>query len=79
MSSMNGVSDGDCSTLLSFLPCGDSQGYALQNNEIIGILTVFFRYVGISTRLALCSVGWLTTQEFARSDRLPAVRLRGAL
>ena len=60
MSSMNGVSDGGRSTSLpSSLPCGDSQGYALQNNEIMGILTVLFQYVGVGTRLALCGVGWL--------------------
>ena len=37
---MNRVSDGDRSTLLSFVSCGASQGYAPQSGEIIGILTV---------------------------------------
>ena len=35
---MNRVSDGDRSTLLSFVSCGASQGYAPQSGEIIGIL-----------------------------------------
>ena len=57
---MNRVSDDDRSTLLSFLSCG-----ALQNDEIIGILKVLFRYVGIGTRLATCSVNWMEAREFA--------------
>ena len=61
---MNRVSDGDRSTLLSFVSCGASQVYAPQSGEIIGILTVLFRYVGIGTRLALTSMGWLTVREF---------------
>ena len=61
---MNRVSDGDRSTLLSFVSCGASQGYAPRSGEIIGILTVLFRYVGIGTRLALTSMGWLTAREF---------------
>ena len=61
---MNRVSDGARSTLLSFVSCGASQGYAPQSGEIIGILTVLFRYVGIGTRLALTSMGWLTVREF---------------
>merc|ERR1712136_204924 len=36
--SSNKVSDGDRSTLLSFLSGGDNQGYAPQSGEIIGIL-----------------------------------------
>ena len=48
-STMNRVSDGDRSTSLSFVSCGASQGYAPQSGEIIGILTVLFRYVGIGT------------------------------
>ena len=36
---------------------------APQSGEIIGILTVLFRYVGIGTRLALTSMGWLTVRE----------------
>ena len=35
---MNRVFDGDRSTLLSFVSCGASQGYAPQSGEIIGIL-----------------------------------------
>ena len=61
---MNRASDGDRSTLLSFVSCGASQGYAPQSGEIIGILTVLFQYVGIGTRLALTSMGWLTVREF---------------
>ena len=61
---MNRVSDGDRSTLLSSVSCGASQGYAPQSSEIIGILTVLFRYVWIGTRLALTSMGWLTVREF---------------
>ena len=57
---MNRVSDGDRSTSLSFLSCG-----ALQSDEIIGILKVLFRYVGIGTRLATCSVNWMEAREFA--------------
>ena len=57
--SMNRVSDGDRSTLLSFVSCG-----ALQNDEIIGILKVLFRY-GIGTRLAMCSVNWMEARVFA--------------
>ena len=53
---MNRVSDGDHSTLLSFVSCGASQGYAPQSGETIGILMVLFRYVG--------GMGWLTTREF---------------
>ena len=68
---MNRVSDGDRSTLLSFVSCGSSQGVAPQSGEIIGILTVLFRYVGIGTRLALTSMGWLTVRDFV-SDRLCA-------
>ena len=55
---MNRVSDDDRSTLLSFLSCG-----ALQNDEIIGILKVLFRYVGIGTQLALTSMDWMNTRE----------------
>ena len=61
---MNRVSDGDRSTLLSFLSCGASQGYAPQSDEVISILRVFFRHVGIGTRLAVTSMDWLTTREF---------------
>ena len=61
---INRVSDGERSTLLSFVSCGASQGYAPQRGEIIGILTVVFGYVGIGTRLALTSLGWLTVREF---------------
>ena len=61
---MNRVSDDDRSTLLSFVSCGASQGYAPQSGEIIGILTVLFLYVGIGTRLALTSMGLLTVREF---------------
>ena len=61
---MNRVSDGDRSTSLSFVSCGASQGYAPQSGEIIGILTVLFRYVGIGTRLVRTSMGWLTVREF---------------
>ena len=56
---MNRVSDGDRSTLLSFLSCGASQEYAPQSDEVISILRVLFRHVGIGTRLALTSMGWL--------------------
>ena len=52
--SMNRVSDGDRFHLLSFVSCG-----ALQSDEIIGILKVLFRYMGIGTRLAMCSVIWM--------------------
>ena len=55
---MNRISDGDRSTLLSFLSC-----VALQSDEIIGILKVLFRYVGIGTRLALTSMDWMNTRE----------------
>ena len=55
---MNRVSDGDRSTLFSFVSCGASQGYAPQSDEIIGILTVLFWYVGIGTRLVLTSMDW---------------------
>ena len=58
--SMNRVSDGDRSTLLSFVSCG-----ALQSDEIIGILKVLFRYVGIGTWLAMCNVIWMEAREFA--------------
>ena len=61
---MNMVSVGDRSTLLSFLSCGASQEYAPQSDEVISILRVLFRYVGIGTRLALTCMGWLTTREF---------------
>ena len=61
---MNRVSDGDRSTLLSFVSCGATQRYAPQSGEIIGILTVLFRYVGIGTRLALTSMGWWPVREF---------------
>ena len=57
---MNRVSDGDRSTSLSFLSCG-----ALQSDEIIGILKVLFRYLGIGTRLATCSVNWMAAREVA--------------
>ena len=57
---MKRVSDGDRSTSLSFLSCG-----ALQSDEIIGILKVLFRYVGIGTRLAMCNVIWMDAREFA--------------
>ena len=62
--SMNRVSDGDRSTLFSFVSCGASQGYAPQSDEVISILRVLFPYVGIGTRLALTSMGWLTMCEF---------------
>ena len=42
---------------------GASQEYALQSDEIIGILKVLFRYVGIGTRLALCCENWLALWE----------------
>ena len=70
---MNRVSDGDRSTLLSFLAHGASQGYAPQSGEIIGILKVLFQYVGNGTRLALTSMDWLDTREaviLAQPDRL---------
>ena len=54
------VSDDDRSTLFSFLSCG-----ALQNDEIIGILKVLFRYVGIGTPLAMCNIIWMEAREFA--------------
>ena len=57
---MSRVSDGERSTLLSFVSCG-----ALQNDEIIGILKVLFRYLGVGTRLATCSVNWMEAREFA--------------
>ena len=57
-STMNRVSHGDRSTSLSFLSCG-----ALQSDEIIGILRVLFRYVGIGTQLALTSMDWMNTRE----------------
>ena len=61
---MDRVSDGDRSTLLSFVSRGASQGYAPQSGEIIGILTVLFRYVGIGTRLALTSSSsWCLTRS----------------
>ena len=76
-------SDGDRSTLLSFVSCGASQGYAPQSGEIIGILTVLFRYVGIGTRLALTSMGWLTVREASFCDiwstHTLAITLCGAL
>ena len=57
---MNRVSDNNRSTLLSFLSCG-----ALQNDEIIiGILKVLFQYLGIGTRLVMCSVNWMEAREF---------------
>ena len=64
-STMNRVSDGDRSTSLSFLSCG-----ALQSDEIIGTLKVLFRYVGIGTRLATCSVNWMEAREFATRSLL---------
>ena len=57
-STMNRVSDGDRFTSLSFLSCG-----ALQSNEIIGILKVFFRCVGIGTQLAFTSMDWMNIRE----------------
>ena len=54
------VSDDDRSTLLSFLSRD-----ALQNDKIItSILKVLFQYLGIGTRLALCSVIWMEAREF---------------
>ena len=58
---MNRVSDGDRSTSLSFLSCGALQ--SVENNN--GILKVLFRYLGIGTRLATCSVNWMEAREFA--------------
>ena len=57
-STMNRVSDGDRFTSLSFLSCG-----AVQSDEIISILKVLFRYVGIGTQLALTSIDWMNTRE----------------
>ena len=42
-----------------------SPGATLQSDEIIGILKVLFRYLGIGTRLATCSVNWMEAREFA--------------
>ena len=67
---MNRVSDGDRSTLLSFV---SSQGYAPQSDEVISILRVLFRYVGIGTRLALTSMSWLTTRSPSRQGKTRAV------
>ena len=33
-------------------------------DELEKVYALLFRYVGNDTRLALCSVGWLTTREF---------------
>ena len=33
--------------------------------EIIGILTVLFRFLGYGFRLAMCSVNWMEAREFA--------------
>ena len=49
---MNRVSDGDRSTLLSFVSCGACQVYAPQSDEVISILRVLFRYVEIGTWFA---------------------------
>ena len=40
-------------------------GNVLYGGEIIGILTVLFRFLGYGTRLATCSVNWMEAQEFA--------------
>ena len=68
---MNRVSDGDRFTSLSFVSCG-----AVQSDEIIGILRVLFRYVGIGTQLALTSIDWMNTRggcyPGTRPDRLCA-------
>ena len=61
--SMNRVSDGDRSTLLSFLSWCQSEVRTSESDEIIGILKVLFRYVGIGTRLALCCENWLELWE----------------
>ena len=68
---MKRVSDGDRSTSLSFLSCG-----ALQSDEIIGILKVLFRYVGIGTQLAMCNVISMEAREL--SILVPAPGVRGA-
>ena len=62
---MNRISDGDRSTSLSFLSCG-----ALQSDEIIGILKVLFRYVGIGTRLAMCNVIWMEARSWCPTRSL---------
>ena len=35
-----------------------------RRQDLQKVYAPLFRYVGICTRLALCSVGWLTTREF---------------
>ena len=38
---------------------------SLYGGEIIGILTVLFRFLGYGFRLAMCSVNWMEAREFA--------------
>ena len=38
---------------------------SLYGGEIIGILTVLFRFLGYGVRLAMCSVNWMEAREFA--------------
>ena len=38
---------------------------SLYGGEIIGILTVLFRFFGYGFRLAMCSVNWMEAREFA--------------
>ena len=40
-------------------------GNVLYGGEIIGILTLLFRFLGYGFRLAMCSVNWMEAQEFA--------------
>ena len=40
-------------------------GNVLYGGEIIGILTVLFRFLGSGFRLAMCSVIWMEAREFA--------------
>ena len=38
---------------------------SLYGGEIIGILTVLFRFLGYGFRQAMCSVNWMEAREFA--------------
>ena len=40
-------------------------GNVLYGGEIIGILTLLFRFLGYGFRLAMCSVNWMEAREFA--------------
>ena len=40
---------------------------SLYGGEIIGILTVLFRFLGYGFRLAVCSVNWMEAREFGRA------------